>query len=84
VDKRKERLLKKAIASPNNLRFDEFVKLIEAFGYEFDRMEGSHQLFRHAELTQKMNIQDEKGKAKPYQVRQFLKLVEKYDLKIKD
>jgi hypothetical protein len=47
-------------------------------------MEGSHQLFRHAELTQKMNIQDEKGKAKPYQVRQFLKLVEKYDLKIKD
>jgi len=29
-----------------------------------------------------VSIQNRKGKAKPYQVRQFLELVEEYDLKM--
>jgi hypothetical protein len=31
-----------------------------------------------------MNLQPMRGQAKPYQVRQLLKLVERYDLKLED
>jgi hypothetical protein len=31
-----------------------------------------------------VNLQDVKGQAKPYQIRQFLKLVEKHDVKLED
>jgi hypothetical protein len=31
-----------------------------------------------------VNLQDVKGQAKPYQIRQFLKLVEKHDFKLED
>ncbi len=38
-------------------------------------------LFRSGELV---NLQDVDGKAKPYQIRQFLKLVERYNLQLGD
>ena len=33
---------------------------------------------------QLVNLQEKNGKAKPYQVREFLSLVEQYDLKLGD
>ena len=30
------------------------------------------------------NFQDVKGEAKPYQIRQFLRLIERYNLKLED
>jgi hypothetical protein len=31
-----------------------------------------------------VNLQDVRGRAKPYQIRQFLRLVERYNLKTED
>jgi hypothetical protein len=35
----------------------------------------------HPQIRELVNLQEVNGKAKPYQVRQFLRLVELYDLK---
>ena len=40
--------------------------------------------FVHAEVKELVNLQNVSGKAKPYQVRQFLELVERYNLKLED
>jgi hypothetical protein len=46
------------------------------------RTSGSHHIFTHPAVRELLNLQDVKGKAKPYQIGQFLKLVEKYDLRM--
>jgi predicted RNA binding protein YcfA (HicA-like mRNA interferase family) len=66
--------------SPMNIRFTDLAKLLNALGFELDRRSGSHHIFKHAALSEIVNIQDVHGRAKPYQVRQVLGLVEKYDL----
>jgi hypothetical protein len=35
-------------------------------------------------VSELVNLQEAVGKAKPYQVRQFLKLIEEYNLKLED
>jgi len=77
-----ETLLQKAIRSPASLRFEEMVRLVEAFGFRRARQRGSHHIFVHPNVRELVNIQDVNGMAKPYQVRQFLKLVERYNLKL--
>ncbi len=34
-------------------------------------------------MWEQLNLQDVGGEAKPYQIRQFLRLVERYDLRMK-
>jgi predicted RNA binding protein YcfA (HicA-like mRNA interferase family) len=77
---RKRKLLQKALSNPQNLRFKEMIALIELFGFRLSRVKGSHHIFVHPDVQELINIQDVGGQAKPYQVRQFLKLVERYDL----
>ncbi len=77
-----QKLLQKAISTPQNFRFIDMVKLAEAFGFRFSRKSGSHQIYIHPRVTELLNLQEVKGKAKPYQIRQFLKLVEKYNLEL--
>ena len=79
---RKYKLLDKALNSPSNLRFAEMVDLVEAFGFHLSRINGSHHIFVHSAVRELINIQDVNGHVKPYQVRQFLRLVERYDLSI--
>ena len=80
----KRKLLKKALVSPNSLRFGDMVTLVEAFGFRLARVRGSHHIFEHPDVLETVNIQDRKGNAKAYQVRQFLKLVEHYSLELGD
>ncbi|MFH1038971.1 MAG: type II toxin-antitoxin system HicA family toxin [PVC group bacterium] len=60
------------------------VALVEAFGFILSRTHGSHHIFAHREIPELINLQNVKGKVKPYQIRQFLKLVERYDLLLED
>jgi len=76
------KLLQKALASPNNLRFADVCGLAEAFGFRLSRTSGSHHVFVHADVRELLNLQDVHGKAKPYQVRQLLQLVERYNLSL--
>jgi len=80
----KQKLLRKALSTPNNLRFGEMVNLAEAFGFRLSRTSGSHHIFSHSAIRELVNLQEVRGKAKPYQVGQFLQLVEKYNLKLED
>jgi predicted RNA binding protein YcfA (HicA-like mRNA interferase family) len=77
------KLLEKARNSPSNLRFDELCKLARAFGYELDRVRGSHHIFVHSKADRPLNLQSVGGSAKPYQVKQFLRDIAEFSLKLK-
>lgn len=77
-----KKLLRKALASPNNLRFGDMTALVEAFGFTLSRTSGGHHIFSRPGIPELVNLQEVDGKAKPYQVRQFLKLVERYNLSL--
>ena len=74
------KLLRKALSSPASLRFNEACALAEAFGFRLSRISGSHHLFVREGVRELVNLQDVRGKAKPYQVRQLLDLAERYNL----
>ena len=46
------------------------------------RIEGRHHIFSHPAIPELVNLQNVGGEAKPYQLRQFLKLLERYDLRL--
>jgi len=73
-------MLKKLLASPAHARFDDVCHLAEAFGFRLSRVSGSHHLFIHPQIVELLNLQEVGGQAKAYQVRQLLRLVEKYNL----
>lgn len=77
---RKWKLLKKVLARPENTRFAELITVVEAFGFRLSRVRGSHHIYTHPRVNELLNLQNRNGKAKPYQIRQFLNLVEEYDL----
>jgi len=58
--------------------------LVRAFGFRLSRISGSHHIFTHPRIPELVNLQDVRGQAKPYQVRQFMKLVERYNLQLED
>jgi len=76
----KRKILQKALAGSKNIRFSDMVGLVEAFGFRPSRVKGSHHIFVHPDVPHLVNLQDVEGKAKPYQVRQFLRLVEMHSL----
>ena len=80
----KKKLLAKIASGSKNISFNEMVTLIEAFGFRLSRINGSHHIFVHPEVPELVNLQEIGGKAKPYQIRQFLRLVELYDLELED
>jgi predicted RNA binding protein YcfA (HicA-like mRNA interferase family) len=78
---KKQKLFEKMINSPKNIRFEEFILLLEAFGFVQNRVRGSHHIFVHDDIIEILSIQsNENGKAKPYQIRQFIRLIEQYAL----
>lgn len=64
------------------MRFSEAVALAEAFGFQLDRVNGSHHIFIHADIPELLNLQNVKGKAKPYQIKQMLQLIEAHNLQM--
>ena len=71
-------------ADRKGIRFSDFIRLIEAFGFTLDRVSGSHHIFKREGIEEMVNIQNYKGEAKPYQTRQFLEIVEKYGLSLEE
>ena len=77
---KKRTLLKKILDGSKNVRFSDMVNLVEGFGFSLSRTEGSHHIFVHPDIPEQINLQEVKGEAKPYQIRQFMKLIEKHNL----
>ena len=76
--------LQKILAGSKNISFADARQLVEAFGFNLSRVNGSHHIFSHPDIPELVNLQNARGQAKPYQLRQFLKLVEEYNLKLED
>ena len=81
----RRRLLKRlAEGALKNVSFSDFTNLVEGFGFRITRVTGSHHIFAHPNIPELANLQEVKGETKPYQIRQFLRLVERYDLKLEE
>ncbi|WP_424667320.1 type II toxin-antitoxin system HicA family toxin [Candidatus Binatus sp.] len=65
------KLLAAARNSPNGLSFKDFEALLKQARWKFDRQKGSHQIW-YSPKNSLISIQSRGGKAKGYQVRQFL------------
>ena len=65
--------------SDANIRFDELTQLLEAKGFRM-RVSGSHHIFTKSGVMERINIQREGSKAKPYQVRQIRKILAQHKL----
>ena len=48
------------------------------------RVSGSHHIFSHPGIPELVTLQEVKGQAKPYQIRQFLRLAERHNLTLED
>ena len=79
-----QKILLKILADSKNIRFADMVKLVKGFGFVLSRTKGSHHIFVRPDIPELVNLQNVKDKAKPYQIQQFLKLVEKHNLKLED
>jgi predicted RNA binding protein YcfA (HicA-like mRNA interferase family) len=82
---KKAKLYARIKNNQKNVRFKDFCTLMTYFGFVLERVRGSHHLYQHEQVTEVMNVQATKDDlAKAYQVRQFLKLVDNYGLRLED
>jgi len=65
--------------SDTNIRFEELCHLLKAKGFRI-RVSGSHHIFTMTGVLERINLQREGSKAKPYQVRQIRKILANYKL----
>jgi hypothetical protein len=78
-----EKLLRRiADGAVRNVSFRDMRTLVEACGFRLSRVSGSHHIFDHPDVPFLLNLQEVAGEAKPYQIRQFLRLVERYNLRV--
>ena len=66
---KKRKLLQKILSGSKNIRFSEAVSCAESFGFKLDRINGCHHISIHIEVSELLNLQNFKGKAKPYQIK---------------
>ncbi len=66
-------------ASDRNIDFNDLCKFLKRLGFvEYTR--GSHHMFRKEGIEEKINLQREGNKAKPYQVKQVRNIIQAYGL----
>lgn len=76
-----DRLLEQILhgRSDANIAFGGLVALLESLGFE-ERIAGSHHIFRHPDVDERINLQRDGNKAKPYQVKQERAVILRYRL----
>jgi hypothetical protein len=48
------------------------------------RVTGSHHIYARAGIPEQLNLQERAGQARPYQLRQLVAMVRRYDLTIEE
>ena len=66
--------------NPKNIRFGGLCTIVESFGFRLRGIKGSHRVYAKEGVAELLNFENVRSKAKPYQVRQFIRIVEKYGL----
>ena len=77
-------LLRLSSGAVTNVEFADAQLLLEALGFEEVRVTGSHHIYLRIDIPEQLNLQNRRGQAKPYQLRQLISLVKRYDLKIEE
>lgn len=68
---KQDKLLKKAKDNPDGMSFGDFETLMRRFKWVLDHQTGSHQIW-YSPKKYRISVQNRNGKAKGYQVKQFL------------
>ena len=79
---KRAKILSKVLSGSKNVSFSDFILLVEGFGFRLSRVSGSHHIFIHDRVKELINLQEVNRQVKPYQIKQFMSLVERYDLKL--
>ena len=66
--------------SDNNIKYADFQNLIIDLGFALTRQRGSHEIYYHPVIKERMNIQRDGNKAKDYQVKQLRDIILTHDL----
>ena len=78
--KKTDKLLTKMRLEPTNIRFSDLQAVCEAFFGKPRQTSGSHMVFKTPWIGDpRINIQNDKGRAKAYQVKQVLAAIEKLE-----
>lgn len=77
---KREDIYEELRSNPNNVRFDKLCRAVELFGFRFKGGKGSHRIYVRDGIKEMLNFQNVKGKAKPYQIKQFISVIDKYSL----
>jgi len=81
----RKRLLKRlADGALSNVSFSDMLSLAEGFGFRLARTTASHHILTHPRVPEIVNLQEVNGEAKPYQIRQFLRLIERHNLALEE
>lgn len=67
-----------------NVAFGDFCRLLEHLGFTLSRTGGNHRIYVHPDVPELVNLQEVGNEAKPYQIRQVLRLVERYNLELEE
>ena len=81
---RRKLLRRLAMGAMQNVALVDVIDLVEGFGFRQIRVRGSHRIFARDGVSEILNLQDFGGQCKPYQIRQSLRIVERYNLEIED
>lgn len=65
-------------------RFSDLERLLRAFGFELDRVAGSHHIYVHANSGSMISLQPKGGEVKPYQLRQARDMIRDLGLSLDD
>jgi len=80
ITMKKKEIYEELKRNPRNVRFEVLCSAAELFGFRFRGGKGSHRIYVKEGVREMLNFQDVGGKAKPYQVKQFLRVVKTYYL----
>ncbi|OGW16744.1 MAG: toxin HicA [Nitrospinae bacterium RIFCSPLOWO2_12_FULL_45_22] len=67
------------IPTDANIHFEDLCNLLKNLGFE-ERIRSSHHIFRKEGIVEKINLQKDKDKTKPYQVKQVRNVILRYKL----
>lgn len=76
LEKEIERMRK----NPKNVSYNTFIRVTKELGFIHRQGKGSHEVMGKPGIERLVVIQRTKGKIKQYQVKQFLKLIENYNM----
>ena len=76
----KKEIINKLKNNNKNIKYSDFCSILKYFGFVCKRQRGSHRLYSRVGVKELLNIQNVNGEIKPYQIKQFLNIIKKYNL----